>query len=242
MFTTIIHPIRKVLLLSCNEYCVLDTVYLLSNNSKYGGWCIKSKDKIADDLDLSRQTVINAINALELKCLIDRDEERGYVKPSDFFRALMQNSSEWKLLSCTKNGEMASLISALHGVKDFDTIVQNLDGGVYNSLTPTCTEVVHKSNINSNKEIDINSNMGIIKKTVQAIPATIDDVEQYMLEQNIMNAKMNAEKFFNFYEAKGWMVGKNKIKSWKACVKTWGLPKSPVNLIKNESDKTANTW
>jgi hypothetical protein len=33
-------------------------------------------------------------------------------------------------------------------------------------------------------------------------------------------------KWFNFYEAKGWMIGKNKMKDWKAAVRTW---EEPVN-------------
>ncbi len=30
-----------------------------------------------------------------------------------------------------------------------------------------------------------------------------------------------AERFYYFYEAKGWVIGKNKIKDWKSCVMTW---------------------
>ena len=29
------------------------------------------------------------------------------------------------------------------------------------------------------------------------------------------------EKFFNFYESKGWMVGKSKMKNWKAAARNW---------------------
>ena len=32
---------------------------------------------------------------------------------------------------------------------------------------------------------------------------------------------MDAEKFFDFYESKGWMIGKNKMKNWKAALRTW---------------------
>lgn len=83
--------------------------------------------------------------------------------------------------------------------------------------------------------------LGISEKQtiVQAIPDSVDDVKQYMLEQNIMNAEANAIKFFNFYEAKGWMIGKNKVKSWKSCVKTWDLPKNRNLLV---SDKPKNPW
>lgn len=49
-------------------------------------------------------------------------------------------------------------------------------------------------------------------------PPTIDEVEMYCRERQ--NA-VNAVTFWNFYEAKGWYVGKNKMKNWKACVRTW---------------------
>ena len=29
------------------------------------------------------------------------------------------------------------------------------------------------------------------------------------------------EKFFNFYESKGWMVGRSKMKNWKAAARNW---------------------
>ena len=32
---------------------------------------------------------------------------------------------------------------------------------------------------------------------------------------------MNADTFIDFYACKGWMVGKNKMKDWKAAVRTW---------------------
>ena len=32
---------------------------------------------------------------------------------------------------------------------------------------------------------------------------------------------MDPEKFIDFYESKGWMVGKNKMKDWRAAVRTW---------------------
>jgi hypothetical protein len=37
------------------------------------------------------------------------------------------------------------------------------------------------------------------------------------------------EKFWNFYESKNWMIGKNKMKNWKAAIKTWNFEKD--NLI-----------
>ncbi len=54
---------------------------------------------------------------------------------------------------------------------------------------------------------------------------TLTEVEDYLRSQNVKDHKDNAARFFNFYESKGWMIGKNKMKNWKAAVKTWKFEK-----------------
>lgn len=44
------------------------------------------------------------------------------------------------------------------------------------------------------------------------------EVKEYGLS---IGYRIRADKFLAHYEARGWMMGKTKIKSWKACVKTW---------------------
>ena len=48
---------------------------------------------------------------------------------------------------------------------------------------------------------------------------TIEEIQNYLDEKNITS--FTAEKFYNFYESKDWMIGKNKMKNWKACCNTW---------------------
>ena len=55
-------------------------------------------------------------------------------------------------------------------------------------------------------------------KTARFVPPTVEEVRQYCSENNY---SVDAERFVNFYECKGWMVGKNKMKNWKAAVRTW---------------------
>ena len=50
------------------------------------------------------------------------------------------------------------------------------------------------------------------------IPPTVDEVRAYCKERK---NNINAEEFCDFYSSKGWMVGKNKMKDWKASVRTW---------------------
>lgn len=55
-------------------------------------------------------------------------------------------------------------------------------------------------------------------KSTRFVPPTHEEVENYCLERN---NKVDAERFIDFYSSKGWMVGKNKMKDWKACIRTW---------------------
>lgn len=63
-----------------------------------------------------------------------------------------------------------------------------------------------------------NTNNNISKKEI--IPPDIEDAKKYHSEKGY---KFNLEEWFYYYESKGWMIGKNKIKSWKATMKTWDL-------------------
>lgn len=49
-------------------------------------------------------------------------------------------------------------------------------------------------------------------------PPSVDNVSAYVQAQGY---HVNAERFVAFYEQKGWMVGKNHMKDWKAAVRNW---------------------
>ena len=49
-------------------------------------------------------------------------------------------------------------------------------------------------------------------------PPTIDEVKKYCAERK---NKVDAIKFVDHYEARGWLLGKVKMKDWKAAVRTW---------------------
>ena len=50
------------------------------------------------------------------------------------------------------------------------------------------------------------------------VKPTIEQLKEYMSEQGMNDI---AENWLNHYEANGWMVGKVKMKDWKASVRTW---------------------
>ena len=49
-------------------------------------------------------------------------------------------------------------------------------------------------------------------------PPSLEEVKQYCKERN---NSVDPESFVDFYSSKGWMIGKNKMKDWKAAVRTW---------------------
>jgi hypothetical protein len=49
---------------------------------------------------------------------------------------------------------------------------------------------------------------------------TIEDIRDYMIEKGC-ETKDEPESFFDYFESNGWMVGKHKMKCWKAATRTW---------------------
>ena len=76
------HIVRKALCLSLNEMAVLCDIKQMSQEQKFGYTCIKSKDKIAEWLDLGRSTVFTIIDTLITKGLIEKNEIG--LKPTSF--------------------------------------------------------------------------------------------------------------------------------------------------------------
>ena len=74
----------------------------------------------------------------------------------------------------------------------------------------------------SNQQVTTNKN---VKKEKKFIIPTFNDVLEYCMQNNL---DVDGVKFINFYESKGWMVGKNKMKDWKAAIRTWVKPKSEI--------------
>lgn len=82
-----------------------------------------------------------------------------------------------------------------------------------------CNTDVTKMKQVCNAEIDIEKEIEIDKsKSNKFTPPTLEEVKEYCKERN---NTVDPDTFINFYESKGWFVGKNKMKDWRACVRTW---------------------
>ena len=67
---------------------------------------------------------------------------------------------------------------------------------------------------------------------------SLDEIQQYCISRG---NNVDPEQFFNFYESKGWIIGKSPMKDWRAAVRTWEKREKEIPqrkrspLTKNES-------
>lgn len=71
------------------------------------------------------------------------------------------------------------------------------------------------------KEIEEGKEVEEIKKKGEKgfCPPTLLEVSEFFKTKNIIGKE--PQKFFDYYSSKGWMVGKNKMKDWRAAVSGW---------------------
>lgn len=81
-----------------------------------------------------------------------------------------------------------------------------------------------KDNVNDNN-----------KKTFT--PPSVSDVSDYC---TLNGYGIDPESFVDFYASKGWMVGKNKMKDWKASVRTWVRSQRQESTAKGSKNQFHN--
>lgn len=89
----------------------------------------------------------------------------------------------------------------------------DIDGNFYNQRMKEASEK-RKAYRESRK----NCRTG--KKEKAFVKPSLGDLVGYFATKGSPDGR-EAEKFYDFYESKGWMVGKNKMKSWKSSVNNW---------------------
>lgn len=78
-----------------------------------------------------------------------------------------------------------------------------------------------KTNSKTNSKVNVSGteeDKNRIDKNIYNIHPTVDEVAAYVAEKGY---HFDAEAFVAFYESKGWKIGKEPMKNWKACCATW---------------------
>ena len=80
----------------------------------------------------------------------------------------------------------------------------------------------------------INNNFLYKKSSSHFQKPSLDEIRQYCISRG---NKIDPEQFFNFYESKGWIIGKSPMKDWRAAVRTWEKREKEIPQRKRESRK-----
>lgn len=99
--------------------------------------------------------------------------------------------------------------------------INHIEDSKHNHIEVSLQDHIEE-NFSYNNTSNINNNKKEIYKERFKKP-TVEEVSLYCKERN---NGINAEAFVNFYESKGWLVGKTPMKDWKAAVRTWELKRA----------------
>jgi len=96
-------------------------------------------------------------------------------------------------------------------VNKLNRVVNKLNGVVRKSREGYL-ENDKDNNTTNNNTLNNITTKGLFKKP------TVIEIKEYCIQRG---NSLDAETFFDFYESKDWLVGNNKMKNWKASVRTW---------------------
>lgn len=152
--------------------------------------------KLSVETGLSRQQIRTAMNKL--------------ISTNEISK---QSCKEYTIISVKKydNYQTCMVVSTNNGVT-----ISTSD--VYTPSTIVATPVSTKPLLNKKRRREEYNPPISPLKGGRFVPPTADEVREYC--QSRGNGIV-AEEFIDFYTSKGWMVGKNKMKDWKAAVRTW---------------------
>jgi len=103
----------------------------------------------------------------------------------------------------------------------------------------TLVNIPCKQKFTDNSNININNNnlTDSNRKKVFKKPNKIE-IKIYCIERK---NNIDYEHFYDWYESKDWMIGKNKMKDWKAAVRTWER-RDKVKPTMSKLDAQINEW
>jgi hypothetical protein len=102
----------------------------------------------------------------------------------------------------------------------------------------------HMENENENRDINKDVVKDVVKeKKTKREKFTIPTVEEIttFAETEMIGSVELPEKFFNYYESKGWLIGNVSMKNWKAAYKNWTKNEKQYEAVKGTNQHRAET-
>lgn len=168
---------------------------------------------------IERSNIVNIITIINYEKY--QSEKGGMQNDAE---SSMQNSTQ---NSMQKSNEKVLFSDSCNVTPQNDGMQNDTQNGMQISMQ-TDLPIKNNKNIYNNKESKEKS------RKAPFHPPSIDEVRSYVLEKGY---SVDAEQFVNFYESKGWMVGRNKMSNWHAAVATWQKREKERNgIFKQKSE------
>ena len=207
---------------SPNAQLLFHRLLQINNKCSWIEWFGRSNLSICDMMGVTEKTLIRCRKELKDLGLIDflQSEKRGSVTK---YRIIYNSDTVQTTVQ--------------------DTVQTTVETPVQTTVqtpveSPVQTPDINRYKTKTKKEKDISDD--ISKKNFT--PPTVEEVREYCQSRNNL---VDPERFVDFYSAKGWMVGKNKMKDWKAAVRTWerndgrkASPSQSGNIRPEEPEKS----
>ena len=155
-------------------------------------------------ITVKRGQIITSIRKLSEKWKWNKDKTLKFFRLLESDRMIERDSDKFRTLLTIVNYEV------YQDCVDTEQTQQGTPQG-----TPQGTGDVHEPATNKNVKND--KNVKNVKNNI-FVPPTVQEVKDYL---SSVGSSLDAESFVAFYESKGWMIGKNKMKSWKSAIVTW---------------------
>lgn len=157
---------------------------------------------------------------------------------SDFCGIKSKTTTQKFLKSLVEKGAILKKEEYQNGVKICSyTVNKNwygiseIDMGYINNCHGGISEI-DTNNKDENKYI--NNNSLYKESTPKFKKPSLEEIRSYCQERG---NNVDPEQFYNFYESKGWMIGKSVMKDWKAAIRTWEKREKEIAPRKRETRK-----
>lgn len=209
LYTTVLHAVRKQMDLSCNEYCIADIIYKLSNNPRapVRGWCNQPREKMADEMGLSKRTVIDIINKLIEKGLVEKSEI-NYVRTTQlWYDTTIAAQEEIKSRKAT-HAETAPPMQKLH-TETIKEGAETAQGGAESSPLPRAEtapynkSIDNKSNNQQHNEVEKSVAVDALSFASMKINEVREEVRggRKLMESDCMNLRIRPDYYIKLLDA-----------------------------------------
>ena len=223
----------------------LRLLLLIASLSAKEGYCYASNQYLAEKFKTTPENISRQIGILR---------DYGYIKTEDEKFGAVVTNRKIKIVA------FENLPASIAVDENDNAVNKNVNRG-YQKDQPTVNKNVNGYNMCNNTSHNItsqeyykplkSSSLSLANaRTREVIPAddfsppvrepakkfqkpTIEQIKAYCLEAG---KNIDAEAFFDFYEAKGWVVGRAPMKDWRAAVRNWAKNESQFLRRKVGSD------